>query len=222
MSEQITKLVIGVLPVGVISTLRSAKARLWDWWHRVQTTGDIELKHLRIVGPNEPRGVLYQPTSSKAAKALLSRLELDYPEYTFIDFGSGKGRVVLIASEFPFKAVIGVEFAEELHRIAQRNVRKYRRATVRCSTVRCLLMDAADFVFPTTSLVLFCFNPFDRSLMSVVMKKLQRSLTECPRDAWIICRGQWTATDVIEQLSSIRLLWQDTDAAIYRVGVQVH
>lgn len=213
---------MGVLPASVSSALRSAKARLWDWWHDVQTTGDVDLSRLRIFSPNRSCGVLYQPTAPGTARNLLSRLQLDYAEYIFIDFGSGKGRVVVIASEFPFKAVIGVEFAEELHRIATDNVRKYRRATVRCSNVRCLLMDAADFVFPATPLVLFFFNPFDRSVMSALMRKLQRTWTECPRDIWIITRGQWTASDQIEQLSSIKRLWQGSEAAIYRVGAQLH
>lgn len=212
------KVVMGVLPASVSFALRQAKARLWDWWHGVQTTGDVELSCLKIFSPNRTHGVLYQPTAPGVAKNLLLRLELDYSEYVFIDFGSGKGRVIVIASEFPFKAVIGVEFAEELHRVATDNVRKYRRATVRCGNVSCLLMDAADFVFPATPLVLFFFNPFDKTLMLTVIKRLQRSLTAFPRDVWILCRGQWIATDPIEQISSIKLLWQDADAAIYRVG----
>ena len=80
--------------------------------------------------------MLYQPTSPKIATAILSRLELDYPQYTFIDFGSGKGRVLLIASGFPFKAVIGVEFAEELHRVASRERASKYTVEPRCGAVR--------------------------------------------------------------------------------------
>jgi tRNA G46 methylase TrmB len=33
-----------------------------------------------------------------------------YSQYTFIDVGSGKGRVLFVAAEYPFRKVIGVEF----------------------------------------------------------------------------------------------------------------
>jgi hypothetical protein len=97
-------------------------------------------------------------------------------------------------------------------------VHKYRRATVRCSMIRCLLIDAADFVPPVTPLVLFFFNPFAKPVMLAVMESLQRSLAACPRDVWIVCRGQWTSTDVIEQLPWIKLLWRDVHAVVYRVA----
>lgn len=155
MTEEIKKLLQAVLPTRVLLRIRLARGWWWDWWHGVQTTGDVELSLLRIDSSNRSHGIKYQPTSPKAAKAIISHLELDYPQYTFIDFGSGKGRVLLIASGFPFKAVIGVEFAEELHRVATENVRKYRRATVQCSKIECLLKDAIDFVLPITPLVLF-------------------------------------------------------------------
>ena len=31
----------------------------------------------------------------------------------------------MLASEFPFKGVVGVEFSEELHRIAQGNIARF-------------------------------------------------------------------------------------------------
>jgi hypothetical protein len=44
-------------------------------------------------------------------------------DFTVIDFGSGKGRALIVASECPFRRIIGVEFALELHRDAQQNIR---------------------------------------------------------------------------------------------------
>jgi len=46
-------------------------------------------------------------------------------DFTFVDLGSGKGRVLLMASHYPFKRIIGVEFIPELHQVAQENIRKY-------------------------------------------------------------------------------------------------
>jgi hypothetical protein len=43
----------------------------------------------------------------------LAALPIAYDKFAFVDCGSGKGRTLLIASEFPFKFIIGVEFAAE-------------------------------------------------------------------------------------------------------------
>ena len=217
MNEEIKKLLRAVLPMRVVRQIRSARGQWWDWLHGVQTTGDVELPWLKIVGSNRSHGNLYQATAPKRVKAILSRLELDYPQYTFIDFGSGKGRVLLIASGFPFRAVIGVEFAEELHHVATENVRKYRRATLRCGTIECLLKDAADFVLPESPLVLFFFNPFAKPVMLAVMENLKQSLAAHPRDVRIACDGRRTPSDVIEGLPWIKMLWRDGDMVIYRV-----
>src|SRR2546430_8863932 len=39
----------------------------------------------------------------------------------FIDFGSGKGRVLFVAAHYPFRKVIGVELSAKLNQIASSN-----------------------------------------------------------------------------------------------------
>jgi len=46
--------------------------------------------------------------------AMVSSLNLRFEDFTFIDFGSAKGRALLLASEFPFKKIIGVDFSPKL------------------------------------------------------------------------------------------------------------
>jgi hypothetical protein len=50
----------------------------------------------------------------------------DVSGYTFIDMGSGKGRMLLLAAEPPFRRIIGVEFASDLDALARSNVKTYR------------------------------------------------------------------------------------------------
>jgi SAM-dependent methyltransferase len=42
--------------------------------------------------------------------------------YNFVDVGAGKGRALLLASELPFRKIIGVELSAELSSMAQNNV----------------------------------------------------------------------------------------------------
>ena len=42
---------------------------------------------------------------------ILADLGIYYPDCVFLDLGAGKGRALLLASQFPFKRIVGVEFS---------------------------------------------------------------------------------------------------------------
>jgi SAM-dependent methyltransferase len=67
-------------------------------------------------------------------QAVRDRLALDYRRFSFVDVGSGKGRALLLASDYPFREIIGVELSPEptsrgmpAHAIERRSARS--RAT---------------------------------------------------------------------------------------------
>ena len=66
---------------------------------------------------------------------MLRALDIDYSDFVFVDYGSGKGRTLLVAAEFPFKKIVGVEIAQELHAIAGKNVDQYRGNNRKCARV---------------------------------------------------------------------------------------
>jgi hypothetical protein len=109
-------------------------------------------------------------------------------DFTFIDLGSGKGRVLLMASDYPFKRIIGVEFMPELHRAAQKNVANYSNARQRCRLIESVCMDARDFQFPPEPLVAYLFNPFSESTFADVLEGLRRSVEQSPRPVYIAYR----------------------------------
>ena len=49
----------------------------------------------------------------------------------FVDYGSGMGRVLIIAGHEPFKRVIGVEMSEQLNEVARENL-DHNRDRFRC------------------------------------------------------------------------------------------
>jgi hypothetical protein len=109
-------------------------------------------------------------------------------DFTFIDLGSGKGRVLLMASNYSFKKIIGVEFMPELHRAAQENIAGFSNACQRCRQIETLCMDARDFQFPLEPLVVYLFNPFSESTFAQVLEDLRRSVEQTPRPVYIAYR----------------------------------
>jgi SAM-dependent methyltransferase len=103
----------------------------------------------------------------------------DLAQFTFIDIGSGKGRVLLMAAGYPFRSIIGVELLPELHEIARQNVQREPR-------IELVLGDARDFVFPNDPLIVFLFNPFPVWVLRNVIGSLHRSLRALPRPAIVV------------------------------------
>jgi SAM-dependent methyltransferase len=85
--------------------------------------------------------------------------------YTFIDVGSGKGRAILLASELPFRKVIGVELSDELARIAEQNTVQWNRFRKPKAKIRVVEEDAMRFQWPRTPLLVYLYNPFACSLI---------------------------------------------------------
>lgn len=121
--------------------------------------------------------------------ALRERANLDYRRFRFIDLGSGKGRALLLASEYPFREVIGVELSPELDRVARANIARYAEAAGPRSNrppVTSMQVDATEFPWPPGPLVIYMWNAFTRPVMERVLQNLEASLAEHPRELYLV------------------------------------
>ena len=100
--------------------------------------------------------------------------------------GSGKGRALLVASEFPFAKIVGLELSPQLHRIAEENIERYHPASQQCTALVPRCMDVVDYVFGQEPLVLFLFDPFGRETVRSVVANLAASLNATPREAFVV------------------------------------
>jgi hypothetical protein len=155
----------------------------YDWEHRVNTTSGTVGWRARLLGLfHSP----YQPTDPALFREMMASLPVEFDQFTFVDLGSGKGRTLLMASEYPFRRIVGVELIAELHRAAEENIRAYQSATQLCSQVEAVCMDACDFQFPAEPLVLYLFNPLREAGLKRVLASLEESLREEPRPLYVL------------------------------------
>jgi SAM-dependent methyltransferase len=124
------------------------------------------------VGPSLEFATHYEPTPVDEAGALLDALPLPPERTTFIDLGSGMGRVVLLAAERPYRQVIGVEISPALHEVAKENRDRYPRDRLRSRDIRLVRADAAAFTFPRGDLAVYLYNPFRAPVMQPVVDRL--------------------------------------------------
>lgn len=156
-----------------IDKLRRAADSTFDVKYGTDTARWIQLNELSISSKNVAHGQFYEPTPIKLFSHAMISLKIDHGEFTFIDFGSGKARNLLLASRYPFREIIGVEFSHELHQIAENNVAIYKDRRQKCSRIRSICVDAADYALPATNLVAFFFNPFNDVVFSDVLNNIR-------------------------------------------------
>jgi len=155
----------------------------YDWENRVNTTTGTVGWRARLLGMFLSP---YMPTDPVQFHEMMAALPIYFDQYTFIDLGSGKGRTLLMASEYPFRKIVGVELIEELHRGAEENIRAYKSSTQRCLEIQAVCADARAFELPDEPLVLYLFNPLPEAALRQLVEHLGRSLSHSPRPVWIV------------------------------------
>jgi SAM-dependent methyltransferase len=95
-------------------------------------------------------------------------------DYTFIDLGAGMGRALLLASELPFRRVIGVEVNSSLIPIARRNIDRWSANRGSLCPVEILEEDARNFTLPPGPLLIFLYNPFGEEIVEEVILQMLR------------------------------------------------
>jgi SAM-dependent methyltransferase len=183
----------------------------YDCEHRVDTTwANVTLgTRLREIFV----GRQYQPTDPDLFRGVIGELGIAYGEFTFIDLGSGKGRALLLASEFPFRRIIGVELLPELHAIAQQNAGRYQGAAQE-SRIELWCGDAREFQFPPEPSVVFLFDPFPEHILEQVLTNLERSVRQQPRHLVLVYQNP-ISEHVLSNACWLRRMQGDVQYAVY-------
>lgn len=113
-------------------------------------------------------------------------VDIELDEAVFIDFGSGKGRALLLASAYPFRRIIGIEFAAELHAAATANFAARAAGGGEAVPVELIHGDATAYELPDDPLVLFLYNPFDAPVIAAVARRAMASWQANPRPMRIV------------------------------------
>ena len=172
----------------------------YDWEHRVDTTSATVGWRDRLLGHfHSP----YQPTEPELFHEMLATLDINFADFTFIDLGSGKGRTLMMASDYPFRRIFGLELLPDLDRIAQENLRRYKSESQKCFRLEAACGDAQAFEFSADPLLLYLFNPLPPAGLARVIGNLERSLQEHPRAVFVLYHNP-EHEEILAQCSGLR------------------
>jgi hypothetical protein len=205
----------GAIVGTLLFLLRFWRSWWWDRSHNVTTRHRIPLSDLDITGPSATYARFYEPSDTKCLPALLRRLNIQYSEFVFIDFGAGQGKTMLLAAEFPFKRVLGVEISPMLSKQARANCESFRGKRQACNSLEVRCGDAAEFTFPNVPLVIYMFNPFSEEIISRMLMNLAQSISMRPREVFLIYYNPLHC-HAIQSCRAFELCFEGTDEWDYR------
>ncbi len=155
---------------GLLGTLNIAfRDVLYDYLNGVDTFSPVPREEIfddSIVEQSNR----YVPSTFDLIKSSINLIQdsLDLSESKFVDYGSGKGKVLIGGSKFPFKKLIGIEYSDKLHNIASNNIRKLGLE----NRVVLYNSDATQFCPSENDRVLYFFNPFMGELLDNCLKNI--------------------------------------------------
>jgi len=157
----------------------------FDRIHGTQTSGFVSADQLPAQQANRAHALFYAGSQPSVLREALTGLP-PLKTCTFVDLGCGKGRPLLVASEFPFSDILGVELSPDLAKVAERNAAIIAERFPARTPIRIAVGDASDFPIPSGDVVLFLYNPFDAELIAKVVQKVEAALRTKPCSIYIV------------------------------------
>jgi hypothetical protein len=198
-----------------LAFLKKQDVHPFDLKYGTDTSGIIKPEALDISADKVAHAIRYQTAKVEVFLDILNSFSISYEDFFFIDLGSGKGRALLLASQFPFKGIIGVELSAHLHKIACRNIEIYRDKLQQCHRIQSICEDVTNYTIPHEKIVFYLFNPFDEQVMDKLLSNIGDSLHRYHRDIYIAYLKP-VHREVFDYASILQIVKQSERYVIYK------
>lgn len=186
----------------------------FDRRHGVETSGLINGPRLAVGHPHDRHNTAYYGVAPSLFHTLIGHWRDTPPphalkNYSFIDFGAGKGRAMMLASQFPFREVIGIELNESLVEVAERNLDQWRQARMPRCPMRVLSLEATAYQFPENPCIMYLFNPFTAPVLRRVLKRAMGSFAARAGELEVLYVNH-ECESVLKKQAGFTRLWDGT------------
>ena len=168
--------------------------RIYDGWvrthpydlaHGVDTSGSVSTAEYAPDAAMAAQIIHYAGSQPSIVRRCLASLP-DCERYVLVDLGCGKGRPLLVASEFPFRRLIGIEISQPLAEVARHNARAIADKYPRRTPIEIQVGDASAVAAPAERVVIFMYHPFGRDLVSTLITSLEQQLAHGLQHAFLV------------------------------------
>lgn len=197
--------------------LRQHRESAFDRKYGTDTSRMVDLQTLAIASPNVVHAGCgrYQAVTTSTFRQMLREDRFDPRRFVFLDVGSGKGRALMLATSYPFKRIIGVEFSRELVDVAVVNLGRFRAKTGRGGDIEVLCMDALDYALPSEPLALFLYNSFSGPVMEAFLARLEGWLGDTSHPLLVFYRNP-TCQEMFDRVPLFEAIVKKPNYCVYR------
>ncbi len=153
--------------------------------YQLHTVKVDRLQDQKIKSGNLKHASIYQATNYFLIEHAFDFLKNERANLHLVDYGSGKGRIMVVAAYYGFKKITGIDFSQSLCNEAEINIEKIKP---RFPSVdfEIICGDAVNYLIKNDDTVFFFFNPFDEVVMLQVVKNILASLKKNERKIYVV------------------------------------
>ena len=157
----------------------------FDQRHGVDTGGFVPGTALRSGHPHDAFSTAYYGMAPSRFHWIMEQWIADptharVEDCTFLDLGCGKGRALMLASQYGFRRIVGVELHPGLAKIARTNVARWKTRHPSLRPIRVLRRDAAEFRLPSGPCLLYLFHPFAAPVVERLIDRIETQFASRP------------------------------------------
>lgn len=195
----------------------------FDLMFRTNTRTPVSVDNLVVVGGNKRHAASYEPAKWALLKRVFGLLidsgRIDPQATCLVDFGCGKGRVLIVALHYGISEVVGVEFDEELCGICKENVQRYiaRQSGRKGAFWQVVHEDAATFQLPRDANLFFLHDPFTGPVLESVAAGIREACRASGGRPLVVYVNP-VCGDVFDRMGFVRDAESDNEVAMYTWG----
>lgn len=189
-----------LLKSNILFYIEKLKETFYEEKYKIDTRTSRNVKNERAI--NFP----YEPTPYSFLEFLFCKYPFVSYDH-FVDFGCGKGRTLLMASEYFCPLITGYEINSNTFCMLEKNIDTYKKISKTSSKFTLINDDAAKVVLEDTMNKFIFFNPFHLKVYMKVVNSIIESVKRNPRKIYIFMFMPHKSTlQYIERTTSFNVL----------------
>lgn len=153
--------------------------------YQIDTIRIRRLHDEKINSENLSHASIYQASNYYLLEKAFEFLKNENANSGLLDFGCGRGRILVVAAHYRFKRITGIDFSPILCADADANIEKVA-SFFPDTNFNVLCVDAFGYQIEPYQNCFFFFNPFDEVVLLKVVSNILSSLKEFPRKIYVI------------------------------------
>ncbi|MDP4286268.1 MAG: class I SAM-dependent methyltransferase [Bacteroidota bacterium] len=153
--------------------------------YKIATIKINNLQYENIDSENLSHASIYQASNYYLVQKAFEYLRDEKVNGGLVDFGCGKGRILVVAAYHGFQSITGIDFSRALCLEADENIEKVK-SLFPGITFNVICDDAANYKIEKDKNCFFFFNPFDEVVMLTVVKNILSFLKESNRKMYVV------------------------------------